>query len=148
MSITVPTSFTDESLAASMHSWLGGDAGLPGLLGWAVADGSYNSAIMATLMYYGDVTDLSGATNIPRLMAYASIAAWDMAAAATAPITDWSRNAESIKSSQAHDHAVAMAKWARAAAAQAGYPIGPVPSLVVSDIVYRDPYARTTRKAL
>ena len=140
----VPDAYTEEALAAAMNQWVSTTAVL---LGWSVDDGSYDDPIIDALSWYG-VTDIANATDVKKLRALARVAVWESAASALASSVDWSRGAESVRSSQAYENALKQLAAARKRAADEGYTIGPVAALVVSDIVYHDPYARTTRKAL
>ncbi len=113
--MSVPSSYNAAELAAYMHGRLRTVAAACGYM----VGSSYADAIVSTLVAYG-VSDISQATSVPRLLALAEVAAWEMASTDTVPRTDVTTDGRSIRRSQFHDHAVEMLSAARARAA--GYP--------------------------
>lgn len=141
--MSVPTSYTSETLAAAMHAWLGP---LAASLGWS-APTSYSEAITSALVLYG-VSDLSQATDIAKLRALALYTAWQAAAAAVAAEVNWSRGIESVSSSHRHTAALQQVAAAKAAASEAGYLPVVKAEMRQHRITYvNDPYARRGRRS-
>lgn len=113
--MSVPSSYNANELAAYMHGRLRTVAAACGY----TVPASYSDAIVSTLIAYG-VSDISQATNVPRLLALADVSAWEMAATDTVPRTDVTTDGRTIRRSQFHQHAVEMLSAARSRAA--GYP--------------------------
>ncbi len=84
--MTIPSSYSASTLKAYQHSLLGPVADA---LGWSVAGGSYDEALIDTLLAYG-VTDIANATDITKLRALAAVAVWRQAQQAAAGLITFS----------------------------------------------------------
>ena len=100
----VPTAYTEAELAAYMHSSLSTIAVEEG---WSVAGGSYDEAVVETLLSYG-VDTIADATGIQRLRIIARREAWRAMAQALAGNADVEVDGVSAKRSQRHQHALKM----------------------------------------
>lgn len=80
--MTIPSSYTEKSLAEYMHSAgvLGHVATVLGLAVGVSDAGSYAEAVNETLLVYGedDITDITGSDNLRKLRGLARVQAWKM----------------------------------------------------------------------
>lgn len=73
--MTIPAAYTEAALAIFMHSQIGD---FPAMFGWVtptVNAGAYQEAVNDCLIEYG-VSEIAQATNIKKLRALATVAAW------------------------------------------------------------------------
>ncbi|MCC7017833.1 MAG: hypothetical protein IT564_11590 [Rhodospirillales bacterium] len=109
--MAAPTSYTETTLREYLHGRLGS---LASVLGWNVADGSYNEAVNDVLLAYGtaDITTVSGAANINLLRAYGRYFLWKSVAEATVNEIDYTHadSGATYKHSQIHKQAKDMMK--------------------------------------
>lgn len=144
--MTVPTSYTEDTLQEYMHDVLGADE-VASSMNWTPQQYSYLEAVYESLFVYGasDITTITGLTNIRKLRAIARTEVWRLVANRTA--ADYEiriDGAGTYKRDQVHAHAVKMFELARKEAIAAGvteYNIdaGDKPS-VVSVSVSREGY--------
>lgn len=99
----VPTAYTEDTLAAFMHSTL---RDVATALGWSVAAGDYDEAVTDTLIAY-DENDIADATDIQKLRALARVAVWQSVVDATTGDYDFSADGGNYSRSQLHAQAVA-----------------------------------------
>src|SRR5688500_8085822 len=107
----LPTSYSETDLDLFMHQTLG-DVGRD--LGFTV--GAYTEQVYDVLYRYG-VDDIADADNMPRLRAYARVAAWQKAQAAASALYDYSDGMQSLKRSQIASHVKDMLAAAETEAA-------------------------------
>ena len=109
--MAAPTSYTETTLREYLHGRLGSFASV---LGWNVADGSYNEAVNDTLLAYGesDITAITTAANINLLRAYGRYFLWKSVAEATVNEIDYTHadSGATYKHSQIHKQAKDMMK--------------------------------------
>jgi len=127
----VPTAYTEETLAIYMHEKLGNIAGV---LGYSLDGGSYNEAIIDTLIAYG-VTSIDNATNIKKLRALALVEAWKMAVADLSTRHDFSADGGSYNRSQMFENASKAMESAQveALAYDTNYQVGRTRVINISD---------------
>lgn len=113
MAATVPTSYTDQTLAEYMHGLL---AEMAAALGWSVDNGDYDDPILDCLIEYGNVSYVADCTDIKKLRCLARVAVWDKVVAATSGDFNFSADGASYSREQVHNHAVARLAAAKTAA--------------------------------
>lgn len=140
--MTVPTAYTEASLAEFMIAALG-DLGAD--LGLTGPGADFDEAINDVLIAYGadDIADIAGASNIAKLRALARVQAWRLAVVQAAARYDMSDGTQSLKRSQLMGAAEKALAIAEADAAVYGTSDdGSGYSVAVDAIVYSsDPYA-------
>lgn len=101
--MSVPSSYNAADLAAYMDSELGviSDA-----LAFTVP-ASYSQAVVKTLIAYG-VTDIGSATDVPRLLALATVEAWRLAVGQLTPQINISTDGRGQDKAGIFDHALEM----------------------------------------
>ncbi|MCA9941633.1 MAG: hypothetical protein KC418_23495 [Anaerolineales bacterium] len=109
----VPTAYTEDELAAYMHSAL---RDVATAMGWSVAGGDYDEPVIDTLLAYGE-DDIADATDMKKLRALAMVAVWQAVVDATVGDYDFSADGGSYSRAQLHDHAVARLTQAQTDAA-------------------------------
>ena len=107
--MAAPSSYTETTFKTYLDGRLGS---LASVLGWNVADGSYNEAVNDTLLAYGesDITAITTAANINLLRAYGRYFLWKSVAEATVNEIDYTHadSGATYKHSQIHSQAKAM----------------------------------------
>jgi hypothetical protein len=111
--MTIPTSYDDNDLLQFMHTALAETAGV---MGWTVALGSYDDALIDCLLSYQGVTQAADCTDLRKLRSLARVSVWAAVAAATAADFNFSADGASYSRSQVHDHAMIMLAAAQQAA--------------------------------
>ena len=132
--MAVPTSYTEATLKAYMHTALGAVATA---LGITVAAGSYDEAVNETLIAYG-VSDVTSATNMRKVRSLARREAWRTAQASAAGRFDFSADGASYSRSQMHSMIATALATAESDAAQ--YDAAGAYTVTIGRIEYEDPY--------
>lgn len=111
--MSVPSSQNATELAAYMHGKLGRVAAM---LGFSTP-ANYQQAITDTLIAYG-VADIGSATNVPRLLALASVEVWRLATQQLAPQINTTTDGRSQNRRELFEHCQAMLDDAQTVARQ------------------------------
>jgi hypothetical protein len=129
----IPTQYTETDLKAFMHNCLMETASV---LGWSVAAGQYDEAVLSTLLEYGHVSTAEECTDLRKLRALARVSVWEAVASATAGDHHYSADGGTFSPEQVHEHALVMLKAAKSAA------LGYVPEYQVfaDTLTAQDPY--------
>jgi hypothetical protein len=136
--MSIPTSYTEEELAAYMDTILGPVADA---LNWSVAGNDYAEPVNSAILSYGvdDIAEITGRDNIAKLRAIARAEVWRAVVDATSGHYDFSDGGVSLKRSQMN----AQARENAQAAEFAAYSLGAYGNEVVVDNIHfvNDPYA-------
>ncbi|MCC6490679.1 MAG: hypothetical protein IT364_24550 [Candidatus Hydrogenedentes bacterium] len=102
--MAIPTSYTEATFAAYLHSELGPVASS---LAWTVDAGDYDEAVNDALLMYGvtDIAGITGAENIQKLRLLGKLAAWRRVLEHTAGDHDFSADGASYSRSQVNQMA-------------------------------------------
>lgn len=105
--MTIPSAYTEKTLATYMDTLLGPVADA---LGWSapVADaGDYAEAVNEAMLAYGtnDISTITGRDNIQQLRALARVEMWRQVVATTAGHYDFADATVNLKRSQIHEQA-------------------------------------------
>jgi hypothetical protein len=100
--MTIPTTYTEKTLAEYMHVMLGKVAKALDLHMGPNDAGDYAEAVNDTLLAYGtdDIATVAGIANIQKLRALARVAAWQYVVANFAALYDFSADGASYNRSQ------------------------------------------------
>ena len=131
--MAAPTSYTEATLKAYMHSVLGAVATS---LGWSVAGSSYDEAVNEAIIGYG-VTDIANATTIQKLRALARREVWRAVMAEVSGDYDHSIGGMSVKRSQAYEQAEKQFRLAQSDCMALGADGW---EMAVDAVEYNDPY--------
>lgn len=120
MTITIPSSYTADTLGRFMHSILGNDE-VGKALNWD-PELDYEEAVIEAAYAYGtdDISSVSGMASVRKLRAIARVEVWRSVMERTAGDYDLKIEGESFSRSQFHDHAQAMLDRSLKMAAAAG----------------------------
>jgi acyl-homoserine lactone acylase PvdQ len=129
----IPTQYTETDLKAFMHNCLMETASV---LGWSVAAGQYDEAVISALLEYGTVTTAEECTDLRKLRALARVSVWEAVASATAGDHHYSADGGTFSPEQVHEHALVMLKAAKSAALS----YSPEYRIFSDTLVAQDPY--------
>lgn len=118
--MSVPTSYTEATLKAFMHSVAGGNATI---MGWTVDGGSYDEAVNSALMAFGETTigNITGLTNIVKLRAFAVVELWRMGINQCSVAPDGSADGRSVSRGSQRESLKDKLDMALSEAMQHGY---------------------------
>ena len=113
--MSIPTSYTETTLAEFMHTSLGKVAQV---LGLSPEAGSYGEAVNEALLRYGtdSIGSISGAANLLKLRTLAKVAAWEFVVTNFAALYDFSADGGTYNRSQLFDQAKQSLELAQAQA--------------------------------
>lgn len=105
--MTVPTSYTEKTLADFMAETLKTTADLLGLAAGASDAGDFAEAVNEALLQYGvtDVSEISGIESIKKIRALARVEAWNLAVACFTAMYKFSADGGSYDRNQLFEQA-------------------------------------------